>query len=150
MFDPLDLMYCWLWYIFIAPDISIVAVVIHDDIIKWNHFLHYWRFVWKIHGSRWIPRTKASDVEFWCFLWSAPEYSIKDWVNNREPGDLRGHRGHYDVNVMFQCFMWIRRQPMQYQCQFNPWKWGLNCVHKQANHSFLKFIDMSNKTGLHA
>ena len=25
---------------------------------------------------------------------------INDWVNNREAGDLRLHRGHYDVNVM--------------------------------------------------
>ena len=24
-------------------------------------------------GHRWIPRTKASDAEFWCFPWSAPE-----------------------------------------------------------------------------
>ena len=24
-------------------------------------------------GHRWIPRTKASDAELWCFLWSAPE-----------------------------------------------------------------------------
>ena len=23
-------------------------------------------------GLRWIPRTKASDAELWCFLWSAP------------------------------------------------------------------------------
>ena len=23
-------------------------------------------------GSRWIPRTKASDPELWCFLWSTP------------------------------------------------------------------------------
>ena len=22
-------------------------------------------------GHRWIPSTKASDAEFWCFLWSA-------------------------------------------------------------------------------
>ena len=26
---------------------------------------------------------------------------INGWVNNREAGDLRRHRGHYDVNVMF-------------------------------------------------
>ena len=26
--------------------------------------------------------------------------SINDWVNNREAGKLRRHRGHYDVNVM--------------------------------------------------
>ena len=24
-------------------------------------------------GDRWIPRTKASDAELWCFLWSATE-----------------------------------------------------------------------------
>ena len=24
-------------------------------------------------GHRWIPHTKASDEELWCFLWSAPE-----------------------------------------------------------------------------
>ena len=24
-------------------------------------------------GDRWIPRTKNSDTEIWCFLWSAPE-----------------------------------------------------------------------------
>ena len=27
---------------------------------------------------------------------------INDWVNNREAGDLRRHRGHYDVNVMLR------------------------------------------------
>ena len=26
---------------------------------------------------------------------------INDWVSNREAGDLRRNRGHYDVNVMF-------------------------------------------------
>ena len=25
---------------------------------------------------------------------------MNDWVNNREAGDLRRHRGHYDVIVM--------------------------------------------------
>ena len=24
-------------------------------------------------GPRWIPRTRASDAELWCFLWSVPE-----------------------------------------------------------------------------
>ena len=27
-------------------------------------------------GHRWIPRTKASDAELWCFLWSAPELTV--------------------------------------------------------------------------
>ena len=28
-------------------------------------------------GLRWIPRTKASDVEIWCFLWSAPKQAVE-------------------------------------------------------------------------
>ena len=28
-------------------------------------------------GHQWIPRTKASDAELWCFLWSAPEYTVQ-------------------------------------------------------------------------
>ena len=28
-------------------------------------------------GDRWIPRTKTSDAELWCFLWSAPERTIE-------------------------------------------------------------------------
>ena len=27
-------------------------------------------------GHRWIPLTKASDQELWCFLWSVPEQTI--------------------------------------------------------------------------
>ena len=44
-----------------------------DDVIKWNHFPRYWPFVREFTGPRWIPRTKASDAELWCFLWSASE-----------------------------------------------------------------------------
>ena len=69
----------------------------HDDVIKWKHFPRHWPFVQGIHRSRWIPRTKASDAELWWFLICA---RINDWVNNREAGDLRRHRGHYDVSVM--------------------------------------------------
>ena len=58
-------------------------------------------------GHRWIPRTKASDAELWCFLWSAP------WVNNREAGDLSGHQAHYDVIVM--CW-WL-----SYVSEYVPW-----------------------------
>ena len=31
-------------------------------------------------GHRWIPRTKASDAELRCFLWSAPERGVKGQV----------------------------------------------------------------------
>ena len=48
-------------------------------------------------GLRWTPRTKASDAELWCFFIFA---WMNAWVNNREAGDLRRHRAHYDVTVM--------------------------------------------------
>ena len=35
---------------------------------------------------------------------------INDWVNNREAGDLRRHRGHYDVNIMSLTLRKKRRQ----------------------------------------
>ena len=54
-------------------------------------------------GNRWIPLTKASDAELWCFLWSVPW--IKGWVNNRKAGDLRRHRAHYEVIVMLAQFL---------------------------------------------
>ena len=43
----------------------------------------------EFYGPRWIPHTKASDAELWY------------WVNNGEAGDLRRHRAHYGVAVMF-------------------------------------------------
>ena len=27
-------------------------------------------------GRWWIPRTKSSDAELWCFLWSSPEWTL--------------------------------------------------------------------------
>ena len=52
---------------------AVITWRVHDDVIKWKHFPCYWPFVQGIHRSRWIPRTKASDVELRCSLWSAPE-----------------------------------------------------------------------------
>ena len=69
-----------------------------DDVIKWKHFPRYWSFVREFTGDRWNPRTKASDAELWCFLWSA---WINSSVNNGDADDLRCHRIHYDVTVMF-------------------------------------------------
>ena len=49
-------------------------------------------------GHQWFPLTTARDAELWCFLWSATW--IIGWVNNRQAGDLRRHRSHYDVIVI--------------------------------------------------
>ena len=31
----------------------------------------------EITGHRWIPLTKASDAELWCFIWSVPEHTVE-------------------------------------------------------------------------
>ena len=49
--------------------------------IVWFFFIYKWEFFFRVAGHlcgefighRWIPRTKASEAELWCFLWSAPE-----------------------------------------------------------------------------
>ena len=67
--------------------------ILHEVLIKRKHFPCYWPFVWGIH--RWIPLTKASDVELWYFLWS------NVWVNNWDTSDLRRHWAHKDITEMW-------------------------------------------------
>ena len=70
----------------------------HDDVIKWKPFPRYKPFVRGIHRSpmnsphkgQWRGTLMFSLICAW----------IKDWVNNREAGDLRRYRAHYDVTVM--------------------------------------------------
>ena len=44
------------------------------------------------HKGQWRRALMFSLISAW----------INDWVNNREAGDLRRHRVHYDVNVMLR------------------------------------------------
>ena len=70
----------------------------HDDVIKWKHFPRYWPFVQGIHRSlvnsphkgQWRQDLIFTSICAW----------ISSWVNNREAGDSRRHRAHYDVTVM--------------------------------------------------
>ena len=68
---------------------------IHDDVIKWKHIPLYWPFVRGIHRSPMNSRHKGQ----WrrALVFSLICVWINGWVNNREAGDLRRHRGHYDV-----------------------------------------------------
>ena len=47
-------------------------------------------------GPRWIPQGqwRGAWMFSWIYVW------INDWVNNREAGDLRRYRTHYDVIVI--------------------------------------------------
>ena len=54
------------------------------------------------HKDKW----RGALMFFFICVW------INGWVSNREAGDLRRHRGHYDVNVM---------------CYFYPHCWWIDC-----------------------
>ena len=85
--------------------------LVHDDVIKWKHFPRYWPFVRGIHRSPVNSPHKGQ----WrgALMFSLICARINGWVNNREAGDLRCYRAHYDVIVMWRrkgtpC---ARRQP---------------------------------------
>ena len=78
---------------------TLVVVLYHDDVIKWKHFPRYRPFVRRIHLSplnsphkgEWRGALMFSLICDWTY----------GWVNNRDAGDLRRHRAHYDVIVMY-------------------------------------------------
>ena len=83
---------------------------VHDDVSKWKRFPRYWPFVRGIHRSpvnsphkgQWRGALMFSLIYAW----------INGWVNNREAGDLRRHRAHYDVIVGDRLF---RRRSKKHQ-----------------------------------
>ena len=69
-----------------------------DDVIKRKHFPRNWPFMRGIH---WSP-VNTPHKGHWrgALMFSLICVWINDWVNNREAGDLRHCRAHYDVIVM--------------------------------------------------
>ena len=51
------------------------------------------------HKGQWRGALMFSLISVW----------INGWVNNREAGDLRRHRGHYDVTVMSRCCLGLNQ-----------------------------------------
>ena len=69
----------------------------HDD-VKWKHFPRYWPFV---RGMRRSPVNSPQKGQWrGALMFSLICTRINGWVNNREAGDLRRYRAHYDVTVM--------------------------------------------------
>ena len=101
----------------------------HDDVIKRKHFPCYWPFVRGIHRSsvnsphkgQWRGALMFSLICAW----------INAWVHNREAGDLRRHRAHYDVIVM-EILVWTS---VSRDCNF------LRCwtLHSQAHTSLFYY-----------
>ena len=82
---------------------------IHDDVIKWKLFPRYWPFVRGIHRSPVNSPHKGQ----WrgALMFTLICARINGWVNNREAGDLRRYRAHYDVIVMIWINKVSQRQP---------------------------------------
>ena len=101
----------------------------HDDVIKWKNVPRHWHFVRGIHRSPVNSPLKGQ----WrrALMFSLICARINDWVNNGEAGDLRRHRVHYDVIVMFnatknnkqngqqKCVMELTRKTRSYSVQFS-------------------------------
>ena len=108
------------------------TLTIHDDVVKWKHFPHYWPFVREIHRSP----VKSPHKGQWrgTLMLSLSCAWINDWMNNREAGDLTRHHAHYDVNVMFEhgfgCVsLWFdscRLYPNHSGCL--RWHWGNHMI----------------------
>ena len=81
-------------------------------------------------GHRWIPLTKARVVELWCFLICA---WTNGWENHWKTGDLRRHRAHYDVSVMFGNFpKYIAQHFLKYMHKYTcivTWFFSLSVIH---------------------
>ena len=94
--------YCVVWGKFrkLLPVLTSRHLSHHDDVIKCKHFPpRNWPFVRRIHRypvnsphkGQWREALMLSLICVW----------INGWVNNREAGDLRRYRAHYDIIVMW-------------------------------------------------
>ena len=70
----------------------------HDDVIKGKRIPRYWPFVRGIHRPPVNSPHKGQGRG--ALMVSMICGRINGWVNNREAGDLRRYRAHYDVIVM--------------------------------------------------
>ena len=80
----------------------------HDDVIKWKDFPRYWPFVRGIHRSPVNSPHKSQWRGALMFVLICAW--INNWLNNRDAGELRQHRAHYDVIVM-QAWFWTKNTP---------------------------------------
>ena len=91
----------------------------HGGVIKWKHFPRSWPFVRGIHRSSVNSPHKGQ----WrgALMFSLFSAWINSWVNNRDAGDLRRHRTHYDVMVMKgHHWWWVLAASSHYRNQYWP------------------------------
>ena len=71
---------------------QIKSILAHDDVIKWKHLCG----ISSVTGE--LP-SQSQGLRALMFSLICAEKK-NGWINNREAGDLRRHRAHYDTIVM--------------------------------------------------
>ena len=111
----------------------------HDDVIKWKHFPRNWPFVWGIHRSRWIPRTKASDAELWCFFYLRLNKRLSKqswgWWFQTPPWPLWRHCNVNGPSLTITPILW---------CHFFQWQ----CIINKLNYNLWGVIYVCSATAL--
>ena len=123
----------WLRWWFDLDQKTVMMNNIHVDISWWRHQMEifsallaicagiHWSLVNFPHQGQWRGALMFSLIYVW----------IYSWVNNREAGDLRRYRAHYDVTVM----IWPRNE-FKYcfsSLFLNHFCIKYNCIHSRRN-----------------
>ena len=89
---------------------------------------------WESPGHRWIPLTKASDVEFWCFLWSLPEQMVEQTIEiEMPPCSSWRHCNDMILSPIYRQVSNIRRQ---LNCWSLRCSWSIAC-RRCSNYIFI-------------
>ena len=107
----------------------------HDDVIKWKHCPRYWPFVRGIHRSPVNSPHKGQWRGTLVFTLICAR--INGWINNRQAGDLRRYRTHYDVIVMSNAAC------VSAMTKINRVTWGKRPSGQNAHLVFLEY-DVTN------
>ena len=96
-----------------------VSHFVRASLSWWRHQMETFSALLALCAGNWPVPVNSPHKGQWrgALMFSLICARIKDWVNNREAGDLRRHHGHYDVNVMW----WL-------SCSLNAWHVAISAV----------------------
>ena len=108
------------------PQSKYCLITHDDDVMKCNQFPRNWPFVRGIHR---LPVNSPHKGQWrGVLMFSLICVWLNGWVNNREAGDLRRYRAHYDVTVMRRHYhrynVWRSAMPSAYTVSHG---WGIFC-----------------------
>ena len=125
--------------------------MVHSDYTmttSWNGntFPRYWPFVRGIHRSP----VNSSHKGQWrgALMFSLICVWINGWVNNREAGDLRRHRVHYQIIIIIMASSWCN-QPVPCTERTHGHANCMRSIHLKAFINKLGLIKVFHKNGMY-